>query len=107
MHRRTTDELIEVSRYWTPDHLDVTNVPMTYARPKAPWIDDFKRLRRRLSSDASERLARRRLHTHAVVDPNEITVLPPLPPPPVSVEPEERHVAFALALLGAMRRHAQ
>lgn len=67
-----------VSPYWTPEHLDVTYLPITYARPKAPWIDGFKRLRPHLSSDKFERAARRRLHTHSVVDPAEITILPPL-----------------------------
>ena len=80
MELRRPEEITEISRYWTPEHLDVTHVPMTYARPKATWIDGYERLRPRVTSDSSERLARRRMSTHAVVDPAEITVLPALQP---------------------------
>ena len=80
MQLRRREEITEISRYWTPEHLDVTHVPMTYARPKATWIDGYDRLRPRVTSDSSERLARRRMSTHAVVDPAEITVLPTLQP---------------------------
>lgn len=78
MDRRGYDDICEVSKYWTPEHLDVTHVPFTYARPKATWIDGFQRLRPRLASDFTERMLRRSVHNHAIVDPAEITVAPPL-----------------------------
>ncbi len=70
---------LEVSARWTPQHLDVTDAPLRYAAPKAPWIDDFQKLRPRVVTDAGDRMARRREHTRAIVDPAEIAVLPPLP----------------------------
>jgi hypothetical protein len=39
-------ETVMVSRYWTPDHIDVTAAPMTYARPKALWIEQLDKRRR-------------------------------------------------------------
>ena len=72
----------EVSARWTPQHLDVTDARLRYAAPKAAWIDEFTRLRRRVVTDADDRMARRREHTRAIVDPAEITVLPPLDAPP-------------------------
>ncbi len=69
----------EVSARWTPQHLDVTDAPLRYAAPKAAWIDGFHTLRSRVMTDAEDRMARRREHSRAVVDPAEITVLPPLP----------------------------
>ena len=77
---------IEVSAYWTPEHLDVTDAPLRYAPPKATWIDGFERLRPLVRIDAGDRMARRRVQTHAVVDPAEI-----LAPPPVLPAPEARH----------------
>ena len=59
-----------VSAWWTPEHLDVTHVPMTYARPKAPWIDEFKRLRRIIRTDDADRMFRRRSHA-ALVEAGE------------------------------------
>lgn len=81
MELRHREEITEVSRYWTPEHLDVTHVPMTYARPNASWVEGYQRLRPRLAIDTHDRLARHRMSSHAVVDPTEITVLPPLPAP--------------------------
>lgn len=83
-------DLVAISRYWTPDHLDVTHVPMTYARPKAAWLDALDKHRFLSPIDDQDRLFRRRLQTHAVVDPEEIPVLPalrvaPEPPEPVRV----------------------
>jgi len=78
VERRTHEELVAVSAWWTPNHLDVTHVPMTYAKPKASWIDGYSTLRRSLTSDVRDRMIRRRAHDRSVVDPNEITVLPPL-----------------------------
>jgi hypothetical protein len=83
MERLDMTEVTAVSRYWTPDHLDVTNVPATYARPKATWIEGFERLKPLVPIDAHDRMTRRRIQSHAVVDPTEIPVLPPL-----AVEPE-------------------
>jgi len=75
---------MEVSAYWTPQHLDVTDTPLRYAAPKATWIDGFKRLRPSVGSDVVDRMARLRAHTHAIVDPAEITPLPPLVRAPVA-----------------------
>jgi hypothetical protein len=71
---------LEVSARWTPQHLDVTDTPLRYAAPKAPWIDGFQKMRPFVMTDAGDRMARRREHSRAVVDPAEITVLPPLSP---------------------------
>jgi hypothetical protein len=78
MDRPSHGNPMEVSAYWTPQHLDVTDTPLRYAAPKATWIDGFQRLRPAVRSDAIDRMARRRAQTHAVVDPAEITPLPPL-----------------------------
>jgi len=71
-------EAVMVSKYWTPDHIDVTDVPMTYARPKAAWIDKLAQHPRYKAMDERDRLFRRRSHTSAFIDPAEITVLPAL-----------------------------
>jgi hypothetical protein len=78
MERPSHGNPIEVSAYWTPQHVDMTDEPMRYAPPKATWIDGFQRLRPFVRSDAGDRMARRRIQTRAVVDPAEITVLPPI-----------------------------
>ena len=67
-----------VSEWWTPDHLDVTFVPMTYARPKASWIDQAHQLRHVLNSDGADRMVRRRMHAHTIVDPHDVTSGPPI-----------------------------
>jgi hypothetical protein len=81
-----------VSERWTPNHVDVTHLPMTYARPKAAWIDRYSELRPTLRSDVIDRMERRRDQDRSVVDPNEIPVLPPLATAPVpmreAAEPE-------------------
>lgn len=71
-------EIVAVSRYLTPNHLDVTNVPLTYAPPKAPWIDGYVKRRAGSPIDAQDRLARRRMQTRAIVNPEDIPVLPAL-----------------------------
>jgi hypothetical protein len=78
MERPSHGNPLEVSAYWTPQHLDVTDAPLAYAAPKAAWIDGFDRLRPVMRTDVDDRMARRRMQTHAIVDPAEITVLPPL-----------------------------
>ena len=75
MERPSHGNPVEVSAHWTPQHLDVTDVPLRYAAPKATWIDGFDRLRPLVNSDAGDRMARRRVQTRAIVDPAEITVL--------------------------------
>ena len=78
MERPSHGNPVEVSAHWTPQHLDVTDTPLRYAPPKADWTTEFDRLRPFVRSDAADRMARRRLQTRAIVDPAEITVLPPL-----------------------------
>jgi hypothetical protein len=78
MERPSHGNPVEVSARWTPQHLDVTDAPLRYAPPKADWIEEFDRLRPFVRSDAADRMARRRIQTRAIVDPAEITVLPPL-----------------------------
>jgi hypothetical protein len=80
MERPSHGNQLEVSARWTPQHLDVTDAPLRYAAPKAPWIDGFQKMRPLVVTDAGDRMARRREHSRAIVDPAEITVLPPLPP---------------------------
>jgi hypothetical protein len=88
MERPSHGNQLEVSARWTPQHLDVTDAPLRYAPPKAPWIDGFQKLRPLVTTDAGDRMARRREHSRAIVDPAEITVLPPLPRPvPARHEP--------------------
>jgi hypothetical protein len=86
---------LEVSARWTPQHLDVTNAPLRYAPPKAAWFDRFEKLRPLVVTDAGDRMARRRMHSRAVVDPAEITVLPPLQPP-AAATPESPRVRALL-----------
>ena len=62
-----------VSRFWTPDHIDLTDVPMTYARPKATWIDHLDQHRRFKAIDERDRLFRRRSHARAFIEPAEVT----------------------------------
>ncbi|HEX3550801.1 MAG TPA: hypothetical protein VHT53_10520 [Candidatus Elarobacter sp.] len=81
MQRPSHGNPMEVSAYWTPQHVDVTDAPVRYAGPKATWLEEFRRLRPRPASDVSDRMARRRAHTHAIVDANEILAPPPVPLP--------------------------
>ncbi len=90
MERPSHGNRMEVSAYWTPDHVDVTDAPVRYAGPKGAWIDEFRRLRPFASSDVADRMARRRLHTHAVVDANEILAPPPVAPAPVALRHDVR-----------------
>jgi hypothetical protein len=70
------NENCTVSPYWTPQHVDVTHAPLRYASPKGTWIEEFQRLKGVLASNTADRIARQRMHTHAIVDPCEITALP-------------------------------
>jgi hypothetical protein len=81
MDRPSHGNPVEVSAYWTPQHLDVTDAPLRYASPKGDWTAGFQRLRPLVTTDAADRMARRRAQTRAVVDPAEIIVLPPIVPP--------------------------
>lgn len=65
-----------VSERWTPDHLDVTFVPMTYARPKASWIDGMRAYGATLRSDGRDRMHRRRDAAHTAVPFADITAAP-------------------------------
>ena len=98
MERPSLRNPTEVSVYWTPQHVDVTDAPLRYASPKADWVDGYWRLRSAVVTDAGDRMVRRRAHTRAVVDPTEITVLPPI----VVRAPEPRKPVTA-ALLDDVR----
>lgn len=66
-----------VSEYWTPEHLDVTDVPITYARPKPNWLEGFLLRRKRFRLNAEDRACRRRLRTNAIVsDPGDLAMSP-------------------------------
>ncbi|MEA2664824.1 MAG: hypothetical protein QOI11_1768 [Candidatus Eremiobacteraeota bacterium] len=103
MELRHREEITEVSRYWTPEHLDVTHVPLTYARPRASWVEGYQRLRPLLAIDTHDRLARHRMSSHAVVDPTEITVLPPLAAA-VPARRERTHRSFLDGVRAVARR---
>lgn len=104
--RRAYEEILVVSDRWTPNHVDVTHLPMTYARPKATWIDRYSELRPMLRSDVIDRMERRRDQDHSVVDPNEITVLPPLAAAPAplraAAEPERDWRRFGVRFVRRM-----
>jgi hypothetical protein len=65
-------EVVAVSRFLTPDHIDVTHVPMTYAHPKATWLERYAEMQKRAPIDTADRMARRRTHSNSVVSPEEI-----------------------------------
>ena len=103
MERPSHGNPIEVSAYWTPLHLDVTDAPLHYAAPKADWTDGFERLRPLVKSDAGDRMARRRVQTRAIVDPAEITVLPPIVRAAVPVRHERPRAAWLDGVLSVSR----
>ncbi|MFN2460195.1 MAG: hypothetical protein ABR591_05865 [Candidatus Velthaea sp.] len=72
MEQLRIGEVVAVSRYLTPNHIDVTDVPVRYAPPKAAWIDGYDKLRSLARIDASDRMMRRRTHSHAIISPEEI-----------------------------------
>ncbi len=71
-------ELSAVSRYWTPSHLDVTDAPVTYAKPKPPWLERLPRVQRLTAIDDADRFRRRMINDRLEIEPNEIPELPPL-----------------------------
>ncbi|BDE05610.1 hypothetical protein WPS_08860 [Vulcanimicrobium alpinum] len=83
-------EVVAVSRYWTPGHLDVTDAPVRYAAPKAAWIDRMPKRARVRRIDDVDRLWRRRAHSGAIVAASEISVLPALNLAPVDEVSEVR-----------------
>lgn len=70
-------EVTAVSRFWTPQHVDVTDAPLRYAEPKPSWIERAARPAR-APIDERDRAVRRRMSSHAVVEATEIPVLPPI-----------------------------
>jgi hypothetical protein len=71
---------VTVSKYWTPRHIDVTDAPISYAKPKASWLERLDQHRPLVPIDSRDRAARRALNTHRVVSALEILELPPLEP---------------------------
>lgn len=71
-------EVVAVSRYWTPKHVDVTSAPLNYAKPKAAWLKRLQTLRLLVPVDDADRMRRRALNRRTIVDPTEIRQLPPL-----------------------------
>ncbi len=102
MERPRHGNPLEVSASWTPEHVDVTDAPLRYAAPKAAWIDGYQRLRPFVRSDADDRMARRRIQTHAIVDLAEIMPLPPIVP--AHVRTERRAVSAWFAGMRSMSR---
>jgi hypothetical protein len=77
-------ELVAVSRYWTPRHIDVTDAPLRYAQPKPDWLNRLPAARVIVKIDETDRMRRRARHSHTVVNPVEI-----LPLPRIEVDEEE------------------
>jgi hypothetical protein len=71
-------EVTAVSRFWTPQHVDVTDAPLRYAEPKPSWIERAARRSAGARIDDRDRAMRRRMSSHAVVEATEIPVLPPI-----------------------------
>ena len=74
-------ELSAVSRYWTPAHLDVTDAPVVYAKPKPAWIDRMDRFHPLAAIDEADRFRRRMINDRLAIEANEIPDLPPLEMP--------------------------
>jgi hypothetical protein len=81
MEQLHLDEVI-VSKYWTPGHIDVTNAPIHYAKPKASWLERLDKHRPLVPIDSRDRATRRALNANLVVSALEIMELPPLEPAP-------------------------
>ncbi len=71
-------ELSAVSRYWTPSHIDVTDAPLNYAKPKPAWIDRIPAIPSLARIDEADRFRRRMLNNRLAIEPNEIPELPPI-----------------------------
>jgi len=78
MNGLNISEIVAVSRYWTPDHVDMTNAPVVYAREKPSWIDRLDRFRPLADIDSHDRANRRAMHSKTWVSPEEIRPLPPV-----------------------------
>lgn len=92
-------ELSAVSRYWTPAHLDVTDAPLIYAKPKPAWIDRLAQVRSLAPIDEADRFRRRMISDRLAIEPNEIPELPVLEFPtldPVPVRPHWKNGARQL-----------
>lgn len=76
---------VAVSRYWTPAHIDVTDAPIVYAKPKGDWLGRLPRAL--VPVDETDRFRRRATSARLIVDPAEIRELPQLDLPPVEEEP--------------------
>lgn len=94
-------EVTAISRYWTPQHRDVTDEPLPYAAPKPSWLDNIARHGALAPIDARDRALRRRMNTHAVVEPNEIVVLPHIVPAAAQPSPLHNRVLAGARLATA------
>ena len=85
-------EVVAVSRYWTPQHKDMTYAPVEYARNKPSWIDRLDEHRSLAQIDSRDRMKRRALHSNTQVNPEEVRQLPPIveQAPEVIERPEVR-----------------
>lgn len=83
-------DVVAVSRYWTPAHVDVTFAPLNYAKPKAGWLERLQEMRLLAPIDDTDRARRRALHRRTVVEATEVRALPPIESVPLSpaLEPE-------------------
>jgi hypothetical protein len=99
-------ELVAVSRYWTPAHIDVTDAPLVYAKPKGDWLT---RLPHPLAPvDDADRFRRRAVSSRLIVDTAEIPELPELDLPPVEEPPtvEQRWREWRAAARHLLQRFA-
>lgn len=80
--------VVAVSRYWTPQHIDMTYAPLEYGRTKPSWIDRLEEHRSLARIDWRDRMKRRAQHSKTVVAPEEIRVLPPLAAPAAAAQAE-------------------
>ena len=78
MEHLNISELAAVSRHWTPSHIDVTDAPVVYAKPKPGWLDRWSTMQVMAPIDEADRFRRRMTTDRLVIEPNEIPQLPPL-----------------------------
>ena len=81
MENMNIGDVVAVSRYWTPQHIDMTYASVEYARSKPSWIDRLEEHRSFARIDWRDRMNRRAQHSKVVVAPEEIRILPPLAAP--------------------------